>query len=144
VYEDSYILIKMHRINTRIDRATARIAAGYGLTLTQFGVLEALFHSGDMTVGEVRDRILSSDGTIPVVVRNLEGRGLITRREDERDRRRHILSLTEDGRTLIATVYPENERMIKRQMSVWTAEEKRRLAGLLRKFDTRSSGDPEA
>jgi MarR family 2-MHQ and catechol resistance regulon transcriptional repressor len=144
VYEDSYILIKMHRINMRIDRATARIAAGHGLTLTQFGVLEALYHSGDMTVGEVRDRILSSDGTIPVVVRNLEGRGLITRREDERDRRRHILSLTDDGRALIAKVYPENERMIKRQMSVWTAEDKRRLSGLLRKFDTRTSGDPEA
>ncbi|MGI6230226.1 MAG: MarR family winged helix-turn-helix transcriptional regulator [Tractidigestivibacter sp.] len=146
MYDDSYILIKMHRINARIDRATARIAAVHGLTLSQFGVLEALYHSGDMTVGEVRDHILSSDGTIPVVVRNLEKRGLVSRREDERDHRRHILSLTEEGRKLIATVYPENERMIEQQMSVWTSEEKRRLSALLRKFGTRedAAGDPEA
>lgn len=135
--DDSYILIKMHRVNSQIDRKTARIAERYGLTLSQFGVLEALYHSGDLTVGEVKERILSTDGTIPVVVKNLERCGMITRREDENDRRRRILSLTEKGRETIAEAYPENERMISEQMSVWSTEEKRQLARLLRKFGTR-------
>ena len=34
-------------------------------------VLEALYSKGDMSVGEVRERILSSVGTIPLIVNNL-------------------------------------------------------------------------
>ena len=132
--EDNYILIRMHRIIGRIDRQTAHIAAKYDLTLSQFGVLEALYHAGDLTVGEVKEKILSSDGTIPVVVKNLEKRGLLFRKQDPADKRKSILSLTEQGRNLIAEAYPENEQMIRKQMSAWTPEEKKQLTALLKKF----------
>ncbi|MGI6002603.1 MAG: MarR family winged helix-turn-helix transcriptional regulator [Lachnospiraceae bacterium] len=132
--EDNYILIRMHRIIGRIDRQTAHIAAKYDLTLSQFGVLEALYHAGDLTVGEVKEKILSSDGTIPVVVKNLEKRGLLFRKQDPADKRKSILSLTEQGRDLIAEAYPENEQMIRKQMSAWTPEEKKQLTALLKKF----------
>jgi MarR family 2-MHQ and catechol resistance regulon transcriptional repressor len=124
----------MHRIIGRIDRQTAHIAAKYDLTLSQFGVLEALYHAGDLTVGEVKEKILSSDGTIPVVVKNLEKRGLLFRKQDPADKRKSILSLTEQGRDLIAEAYPENEQMIRKQMSAWTPEEKKQLTALLKKF----------
>ncbi|MCH3950927.1 MAG: MarR family transcriptional regulator [Acidaminococcus sp.] len=132
--EDNYILIKMHRILNQIDRETAHIAAKYDLTLSQFGVLEALYHIGDLTVGEVKEKILSSDGTIPVVVKNLEKRGLLFRTVDPNDRRRSILSLTEEGKQVISEAYPVNETMIHEQMSVWTKEEKEQLTVLLKKF----------
>jgi MarR family 2-MHQ and catechol resistance regulon transcriptional repressor len=132
--EDNYILIKMHRMINQIDRRTAHIAAEYDLTLSQFGVLEALYHVGDLTVGEVKEKILSSDGTIPVVVKNLEKRGLLFRKQDPQDKRKSILSLTEKGKKVISEAYPENEKMIQEQMSVWTGEEKKQLSLLLRKF----------
>ncbi|WP_235899151.1 MarR family transcriptional regulator [Suipraeoptans intestinalis] len=47
------------------------------MTLSQFAVLEALYSKGDLTVGEVREKILSSVGTIPVIVNNLVGRGYV-------------------------------------------------------------------
>ncbi|MGN0708814.1 MAG: MarR family winged helix-turn-helix transcriptional regulator, partial [Anaerovoracaceae bacterium] len=100
--DDNYILVKMHRIINEIDRGTAHIAAGYDLTLSQFGVLEALYHIGDLTVGEVKKKILSSDGTIPVVVKNLEKQGLICRRQDPADKRKSILSLTDQGKNVIS------------------------------------------
>ncbi|MBB5182708.1 MarR family winged helix-turn-helix transcriptional regulator [Catenisphaera adipataccumulans] len=132
--EDNYILIKMHRINSTIDRKTAHIAAQYGLTLGQFGVLEALYHAGDLTVGEVKEKILSTDGTIPVVVRNLVKCDLIRQRKDENDGRRHILSLTDKGREVIAKAYPENAVMIEQEMQVWNEEEKQTLVRLFKKF----------
>jgi MarR family 2-MHQ and catechol resistance regulon transcriptional repressor len=138
--EDNYILIKMHRIINRIDRETAHIAARYDLTLSQFGVLEALYHVGNLTVGEVKEKILSSDGTIPVVVKNLEKQGLLFRKQDPADKRKSILSLTEQGRALITKAYPENEAMISRELSVWSKEDKKRLAALLKKYGT-GSGD---
>ena len=134
--EDNYILISMHRMINQIDRQTAHIAAKYELTLSQFGVLEALYHVGDLTVGEVKEKILSSDGTIPVVVKNLEKRGFLIRKQDPKDKRKSILSLTAEGRKVISEAYPENEKMIHDQMSVWTKEEKSQLSALLRKFKT--------
>jgi MarR family 2-MHQ and catechol resistance regulon transcriptional repressor len=131
---DNYILIKMHRIINQIDRQTAHIAANYDLTLSQFGVLEALYHIGDLTVGEVKEKILSSDGTIPVVVKNLEKRGLLTRKQDTSDKRKSILSLTKQGKQVISAAYPLNETMIHDQLSVWSEEEKEELAALLKKF----------
>lgn len=132
--EDNYILIGMHRMINQIDRRTAHIAAEHDLTLSQFGVLEALYHVGDLTVGEVKQKILSSDGTIPVVVKNLEKRGLLYRKQDPKDKRKSILSLTEAGQDVISKAYPENEKMIRDQLSVWTKEERRQLSLLLRKF----------
>ena len=54
-----------------MDKKTSKIAAEYNLTFSQFMVLEALYSKGDMSVGEVRERILSSVGTIPLIVNNL-------------------------------------------------------------------------
>jgi len=128
------ILIGLHRAANAIDRKTARIAAEYGLTLGQFAVLEALYHKGDLTVGQVQEAILSTSGTIPLIVGKLEQRGCLTRRQDEADRRRWVLHLTEAGRALIAEVYPRNEEMIVRQMDCWTDGEKEALAALLKRF----------
>jgi len=129
------ILIGLHRVANAIDRQTARIAAEHDLTLGQFAVLEALYHKGDLTVGQVQEAILSSSGTIPVIVGNLEKRGYLIRRADEADHRRCILHITDEGRRLVAAVFPENEKMIDEAMSCWTDDEKRQLFGLLRRFD---------
>jgi MarR family 2-MHQ and catechol resistance regulon transcriptional repressor len=131
---DNYILIKMHRILNQIDRQTAHVATEYDLTLSQFGVLEALYHNGELSVGEVKEKILSSDGTIPVVVKNLEKRGFLSRKQDARDKRKSILSLTSQGKQVISEAYPRNETMIHDQMSIWSEEEKAQLMTLLKKF----------
>jgi MarR family 2-MHQ and catechol resistance regulon transcriptional repressor len=134
---DSYFLIYLHRIVNTIDRKTIAICNKYDLTLSQFGVMEALRHKGDLTVGQVKDAILSSDGTIPVVVKNLEKLGYINRSGDPKDKRRSILSLTDSGKALIDEVYPENMEMIHKELSVWSEEEKKQMTSLFQKFDYR-------
>lgn len=125
------ILIGMHRMMNSIDKKTSHLAAAYQLTLPQFAVLEALLHKGPMTVGEVQEAILSSCGTISVIVRNLEKRELIERKTDPEDRRKFQLSLTEEGRRVIETLYPENEAMILEEFSIYSAEEQKELLRLL-------------
>lgn len=140
---DSAIIIGLHRVVGQIDRRTAALCAEHGLTTSQFGVLEALWHKGDMTVGEARQAILSSDGTIPVVCKNLEKRGWIERRPGERDRRQTILHLSESGRELIGQVYPENEKIIEEELSVLTDDEKRELVRLLGRLRHREGERPQ-
>jgi MarR family 2-MHQ and catechol resistance regulon transcriptional repressor len=117
-----------------LDRETARISAEHGLTYPQFQVLEALLHKGSLTIGQIRDAILSSNGTVPVVVDNLQKKGLVRRTKDPKDRRRSVVSLTDEGRELIELVWPENVRMVTEKFDVWTTEEKDELIRIVGKY----------
>ena len=129
--ENSYILIGIHRIVKDLDRETTRISASYGLTFPQFMVLEALLHKDRMTVGEIKDAILSSNGTVPVIINNLEKLGLVQRNKDEKDHRRSLVELTDKGRSLIDQVCPENDRMYGDRFGVWSKDEKKELIRLI-------------
>lgn len=104
--EDSYLIIALHRLVKDLDRETAAISSAHGLTLPQFAVLEALLSKGGLTVGEIKKAVLSSNGTIPVVIGNLQKMGLVERAQDPADHRRSIVSLTKEGRALIERIAP--------------------------------------
>ena len=127
------LLIQLSRITNTVHGNTSRMLVKYDLTLGQFGVLEALYHKGDMTVGQVQRKILSSTGTMPVIVKNLEKRGLITRTISPEDRRQVILSLTDEGRSPIEKVFPENKEMVLEYFSVLSKEDQEHLFKLLQK-----------
>ena len=114
-----------------LDRETTRISAAYGLTFPQFMVLEALLHKESMTVGEIKDTILSSNGTIPVIINNLEKQEMGNRSKDPEDHRRSLIMLPEKGRALIEQVNPENIKMYQDRFSIWTKAEKKELIRLL-------------
>ncbi|MCC6093945.1 MAG: MarR family transcriptional regulator [Eubacterium sp.] len=132
--QDSLIVIGLHRIVNDMDRRTKQICKRYDLTLGQFAVLEALKSKGPLTVGEVKDLVLSTDGTIPVITGNLEKMGYIIRTQDETDKRRFILALTDQGRRMINQVYPENSEMLAGLLSVLSREEKKQLGLVIRKY----------
>ena len=131
---DSNILIGTHRMVKDLDRETTHICAAYGLTFPQFMVLEALLHKGCLTVGEIKDSILSSNGTIPVIINNLAKQEMVRRIKDPKDQRKSVVELTEKGRELIERVYPENEKMFTERFNVWTTEEKQELIRLIGKY----------
>lgn len=128
------ILIGLHKNVKELDRRTLDIARSYGLSLSQFMVLEALYSKGNLSIGEVREAILSSVGTISLVVKNLEKMGYVKRKTDENDKRVSILSLTKEGRDVIGKVIPENETMIYDYMKDLSEGEIETLLSLLKKL----------
>lgn len=128
------ILIGLHKNVKELDRRTLDIARSYGLSFSQFMVLEALYSKGNLSIGEVREAILSSVGTISLVVKNLEKMGYVKRKTDENDKRVSILSLTKEGRDVIEKVIPENEAMIYDYMKDLNEEETATLLSLLKKL----------
>lgn len=138
-YPELKILIGVHRIANDLDRKTSRLLKKHDLTLGQFAVLECLYHKGDLTVGEIQDSILSTSGTITIIIDNLEKRGFIERVRKNTDRRSFIIHLTDEGRSLTSRAYPENEEMIINEMSIYTEEEKEKLVGLLRKYKEKNN-----
>ncbi|KAF1682546.1 MarR family winged helix-turn-helix transcriptional regulator [Veillonella sp. R32] len=128
------ILIGLHRNVNTLDKKTADLAAEYGLTFSQFMVLEALYSKGDMTVGEVRERILSTVGTISLIVNNLVKLNYIERLEDPKDRRVCILHLTKAGYDIISELAPRNVQAIQASMAKLGAAEQETLLHLLKKL----------
>lgn len=128
------ILIGLHKNVKELDKRTANLARDYGLSFSQFMVLEALLSKGKLSISEVRDTILSSVGTISLVVNNLEKMNYIKRQPDKNDKRVWIISLTDEGRDLIEKIVPENEEMINDYMKNLSNDEIKDLLGLLKKL----------
>eukprot|EP01156_Anaeramoeba_ignava_P006432 Anaeramoba_ignava/a348637_15.p2 GENE.a348637_15~~a348637_15.p2 ORF type:complete len:142 (+),score=9.26 a348637_15:8-433(+) len=132
--------IAMNRALNMINRNTITIVNKYGISTSQFAVLEALYHKGDLSVGQVQEKVLSTSGTIAVVIKNLEKNNLIYRLQDDNDKRKYILKLSEKGFDLISEVYPENESMILNLMDRLSKEEQSNLLTYMKKL-TRYSNE---
>jgi len=131
--------IKLTRsVNSLMSRLNQRGALGE-LTLSQFGVLEALHHLGPMCQNELATKILKSSGNMTLVIDNLEKNHLVSRRRNLDDRRMITIHLTEDGEQLIQQVLPEQVAAITAEMSALTPEEQQTLGDLCRKLGNKDS-----
>lgn len=123
--------IEFSRLNLAIVREVFRDFGQYDLSPSQFAVIEALYHKGDLTIGDVKRVILMTPGNLTVVVRNLEKRGLIAICRGQ-DRRQKILSITSRGRELVETVFPLHLKRLDDLLNTYSDEEKDLLINLLR------------
>jgi len=118
------------------DSVSGRVEAYFAplkLTVSQFGVLETLFHLGPLYQKQLGQRILKSSGNITMVVDNLEKRGFVLRIRDVEDRRRYAVHLTAKGRRIIQSFFPGHVARIVKEMKVLTNAELDELGRLCRK-----------
>ncbi len=118
----------------------ARNLAGTKLTLTQFAVLEALYHLGPMSLSDIAQKVLTTGGNLTMVVGNLEKQGLARRQQSPEDRRVLIVVLTAKGKALIRQIFPRHAAAIVEFLNVLAPEEQMRLGELCRKLGTRERG----
>jgi len=117
---------------------------GQGLTVGQFGVLEALLHLGPMTQCVLGEKLLRSGGNITLVIDNLEKHGLVRRERQTEDRRTIVIHLTPKGMRLIKRVFPAHAKMILKEMSQLEPKEQEDLRRLCRKLGTGGRASSEA
>lgn len=129
---DSYI--KLSRAFETVTTVINAHLQNYDLTISQFGVLEALFHLGPMQPGQLAAKILKSSGNLTLVIDNLVKRGLVTRQRRADDRRRIDIHLTREGQALIEAIFPSHAVIVAEKMGVLTADEQTQLAALCRKL----------
>lgn len=124
--------VKLMRAAETLSERIHRPLRDEGLTVSQFGVLEALYHLGPLSQGEVAAKVLRTSGNLTLVVDNLIKRGLLNRERNENDRRFYRLSLTPEGRTLMSGLFPRHARAIVDEMAVLDPEEQHELGRLCR------------
>jgi len=106
----------------------------YGLTVSQFGVLEALYHLGVLNQSDLAQKLLKSTGNLTTVVDNLSKQGLVERRRCTEDRRVVYIDLTDAGREKIESILPSHVAGVVDVFSVLSPEEQKQLGGLLRRL----------
>ena len=128
--------VKLMRAANSVAAATNSELAAAGLTVSQFAVLEVLYHVGPLCLKEIAFRILTTAGNLTLVVNNLEKSGLVRRKQSSEDRRYFSLHLISKGKHLITEVFPKQAAMISRVLETLTPEEQSQLAGLCKKLGT--------
>jgi len=127
-------LITLSRCSQDVHKREYKTIKEGGLTVSQFAVLEILYHKGDLKICEIIDKILSTGGNMTVVIDNLVKQNLVKRCTDSNDRRVNLISITEEGRNLISDIFPKHLENINEIFSGLTSEEKKNLISLLKKL----------
>lgn len=110
-------LISVSRIRNLLFRNQDIIFRKNELTISQFEVLEVLLHKGGLCVKEIQEKVLGTNGNIPIVIKNLEKKGLVSRKKGENDARYSIIELTDEGKKITERVYNEQRDHLKNFLS---------------------------
>ena len=125
--------VKLMRAAESITSRVHKHLSSVGLTVSQFGVLEAIFHLGPLSQRDLGRKILRSSGNITMVIDNLEKRRLVRRERDASDRRMFIIHLTGEGQKLIGKIFPSHAALITNELSVLNPTDQKTLGDLCKK-----------
>jgi len=135
--------IALARCYVTFSRAVACKVAEYDLTAPQFGVLEALYHVGPLSLGELAEKLLVTGGNVTYVMDRLEAQDLVVRKRSGDDRRVVKAHLTTKGRATIEAVFPGHVDFVHGLVAGLGAEDQEALRGLLKRLGKGIAGRGE-
>lgn len=127
-------LIALSRATNSVHRREYKTIKEGGLTVSQFSVLEVLYHKGALKVQEIIEKTLSTGGNMTVVIENLVKDDLVMRYKAPEDKRVNLISITDKGKALIDSIFPNHIENINEIFNVLTEEEKKSLIAISKKL----------
>ncbi|MBC2165297.1 MarR family transcriptional regulator [Listeria booriae] len=117
-----------------IQKVHANLVESHGITPSEFGVLEQLYHLGPQQLQALGQKNLISNGNTTYMVTKLEKKNYLARVNDPNDRRVVYAKLTAQGTQFISNLFPQFEVLIKEQLTILNEEEKEILISGLKKI----------
>jgi len=120
-----------HELQVAVMRLARRLRAeraDHGLTLSQLSVLTGLQRHGSMTPGELAAHERVRPPSMTRTVAALVDLGLIERAPHPDDGRQVLLTLSEQGRVLLAADRAQREAWLARQLKELSIDDRRTLA----------------
>jgi DNA-binding MarR family transcriptional regulator len=111
-----------------------RLRDSFDVTLPRFDLMAQLYRAPKpMTLGELSQRMMVSNGNVTGLVDRLVEQGLLSRRPSPRDRRAQLVSLTAEGRRFFRAVARANGDWIADMLADLSSDEIDTLMRLLAK-----------
>lgn len=112
----------------------SRLRAAFDMTLPRFDVMAQLDKApAGMTLGELSQRMMVSNGNVTGLAERLVTQGLLERRASPNDRRAQLVSLTGDGRRAFRAMARTHENWIAEIFADLSANDIEALMRLLAK-----------
>ena len=135
-------LVKLIRAAESVSNRIHRHLIDVDMTVSQFGVLEALYHLGPLHQRDLAEKLLKSGGNMTLVIDNLEKRQLVRREREVGDRRCIKVQLTEKGKQLIGEIFPTHVAAVVEEMSVLTPSEQMELGRICKQLGRGAKENP--
>ncbi len=145
-YETASLWTRMRLATRVLVDATATAIAPFNLTIADFDVLAALYREPEpraLTVAALAEATSRTHGSVSVHSKSMGERGLIKRVETSLDARMSLLQITRKGASLVEKVVPLIVTAQAEMTVTLTRDERRALAGLLRKISRQQQNTRE-
>lgn len=106
-----------------IKQKGREILSDFTITPPQFVALQWLFEDGDMTIGELSNKMYLACSTTTDLVDRMEKNNLVKRVKDPNDRRVVRIHLLEEGERIIEEVIKKRQEYLKEVLKNSTHEE---------------------
>jgi len=100
------VMIALRKIIQAIDMNSKKLVKRVGLTGPQLVILQEISSLGEVTAGEIAQAVSLSQATVTGILERMEKRGLITRQRSDKDKRRIMVSITENGKQVLKDAPP--------------------------------------
>ncbi|OZT12331.1 MarR family transcriptional regulator [Priestia aryabhattai] len=124
----------LRHIEAIIKQKGREILGQYSITPPQFIALQWLFERGDMTIGDLSNRIYLACSTTTDLVDRMEKNKLVIRVKDPKDRRVVRIHLLPEGERIIEEVIYKRRGYLEGVLSDFSEEEIKDLQGKLKRL----------
>jgi MarR family transcriptional regulator, organic hydroperoxide resistance regulator len=121
------------RAGVRMGEMFSEELAGIGMTLPMYRVMAALWERDGQKLSELADMISIEMSTLSRLITEMKKRDLVSRQRQDGDERSVRLSLTAEGRVLVASLIPRAQSYEARAVQGFSAEQ---VAQMKRMFRT--------
>lgn len=121
-------------ISVEIKQKGREILSDYSITPPQFIALQWLFESGDMTIGELSNKMYLACSTTTDLVDRMEKNQLVKRVKDPNDRRIVRIHLLSEGERMIEEVIKKRQDYLDQVLSNFSMNEIHSLKDTLLKL----------
>lgn len=125
---------ELRHISGIIKQRGRQILNAYTITPPQFVALQWLFELGDMTIGDLSNKMYLAFSTTTDLIDRMERSNLVQRVRDEQDRRVVRIHLLKEGERIIEEVIDKRQQYLKDILKQFDENEVTNLSTLLEKL----------
>lgn len=127
---------ELRYISGIIKQKGREILNSYTITPPQFIALQWLFEHGDMTIGDLSNKMYLAFSTTTDLVDRMEKNELVVRIREEQDRRVVRIKLLKEGERIIEEVIQKRQEYLQNVLKEFNEDEVEQFSFLLEKLHT--------
>ena len=132
--DDLKTLTILFRTRDTLKEIIKEDVKGYGLNVTEFGTMEALYHKGPLSISQILKKVLIANSSMSYVLETLETKEYVQRKKNPKDKRSFVIELTEKGKTTFECMYDHHKKTIRARLDALSEDEEKTLQSLLKKI----------